>query len=152
MPNPTVVVSVPQRPAIQASVAPLPRVVVSAQAASGGGDLPATVGTTGEPISGGDFVSVGADGLLYRADASNPARTAAGFVRQAVGAGAQVSVYTGGRLAALSGLVPGTAYYLSGTNAGKPAVAPSGAFVQRVGVASAVDVLLVAIEPPILTP
>jgi len=104
-----------------------------------------------EPVSGGDFVTLTTDGVV-RASASDLDRPAHGFVKTAASAGQTCSIYRKGRITGLSGLARGTTYYLSSINAGKPTPTPAGAFSQQVGVGAADDTLLVAIEPPILTP
>lgn len=147
MSSTTVIVSVPTRPTVQASPAVLPRVVISASAGAEGGLLPDAVATAAEPISGGDFVTFTALGL-YRADA-NANRPAHGFVRTAVSAGAQVPVYSTGKLPFLSGLTPGTVYFLAADNPGKLSTTANGAIVQRLGVASDPTTLSVLIHQPI---
>ena len=100
-------------------------------------------------LASSSFVSVTADGLRP-ADAANnlPAH---GFVRPATVAGAKVLVDDTGDLNGLSGLVRGITYFLSATTPGTiTATPPNNGLVQRLGIATAPDVLLVEIEQPIV--
>lgn len=145
-----VTVTAPKIPTATVRVVELPRVIVTAQTAAGG-ELADIIAPAAEPISGGDFVTLTTDGVV-RASAFDLSRPAHGFVKTAASLGQTCSIYRKGRITGLSGLARGTTYYLSSINAGKPTPTPAGAFSQQVGVGAADDTILVAIEPPILTP
>jgi hypothetical protein len=97
--------------------------------------------TAYETLSAGDFVNVFLDGgvpKLRKADASSDALMAHGFVKAAAQAGTEVKFYHCGVNGGLTGLVPGTTYFLSaGEPGGATAACPtaSGHIVQAVGVA-----------------
>lgn len=96
------------------------------------------VAESGENLSAGDYVYVGADGKVYKADASNSTKGAIGFVLAATTAPADANVYFEGTNNQLSTLTIGSRYYLSETAAGGvTATAPSGTgeIVQYLGTA-----------------
>ena len=122
--------------------------------------LPAGVGPTtvsiqaSENLSAGDFVNIhDATGARVRkADGSN-ARAAHGFVLDAVTSGATATVYRSGSNTGLTGLVPGTAYFLSTATAGAAtATAPTltpGHIIQVLGVADSAGALAFEFDAPI---
>lgn len=81
--------------------------------------------TAGEAISAGDFVNLYDDtGIKVRkADASDAAKQADGFVLAGIESAAAGNVYFEGINNQLSGLTPGSKYFLSATSAGDAATA-----------------------------
>lgn len=74
-----------------------------------------------EALSAGDFVNIydnAGTRSARKADASNSARFASGYVLSAVTSGAIATVVLQGTNTALTGLTIGTRYYLSGTTPG----------------------------------
>jgi hypothetical protein len=101
-------------------------------------------------IGSGRFVHIMGDGTAVYADAS-AGRPAHGFTREAIVAGATLSMRAGGKLTGLSGLTPGAAYFLSGSTPGLAVITPpASGLVQRLGQASAAHTLMVTIEQPIV--
>ncbi|KEZ78303.1 hypothetical protein [Salinisphaera hydrothermalis] len=96
--------------------------------------LPAT-----EALNGGDFVNIySASGTasVRKADATAEGKEANGFVLDSAASGASVTVYREGLNNALSGLSPGTDYFLSAANPGQPTDTPpssTGNVVQYIG-------------------
>lgn len=93
-----------------------------------------TVGTT--TVTPGDLVYIApGTGLVELAKADAIATKAQGFVLTTVTSGNPVSVYFSGENTGVSGLTPGTEYYLSAATAGKiTATPPSNPnFIQPVG-------------------
>jgi len=97
-------------------------------------------GTASEALAAGDFVNFwnnsGTVGIR-KADATGTGegKRAHGFVKAGVSSGATATVYLTGINPQLTGLTPGTTYYLSTTAGGITATAPaaSGNIVQEVG-------------------
>lgn len=82
--------------------------------------------TAGENLAAGDFVYINStDGFVYKADASNTARQADGYVLASISAAATGRVYYEGANTALTGLAAGTRYYLSATTAGAVVTTPA---------------------------
>jgi hypothetical protein len=108
--------------------------------------MPAGVGsdsktmTAGENLSAGNLVYISsADGKVYKADATNSAKFAVGFVLAAITANATGTVYFEGSITGLSSLTAGTTYFLSASTAGAvSATVPTtaGHIVQYIGVAT----------------
>ena len=99
----------------------------------------------GENLAAGDFVNLYDDtgARVQKADGSNT-RPAHGFVLAAVTSGQNATVYLSGRNTQLSGLTPGTRYYLSASAAGgATATAPnaSGEILQYLGTADSASSL-----------
>lgn len=92
-----------------------------------------------ENLSSGDFVNVFNDNgtaSVRAADASSVGKEVDGFVLDAFSSGAMADVYFEGRNTALTGLVPGTRYYLADNDPGTiTALPPSGTgrVVQYIG-------------------
>ncbi len=120
-------------------------------ALDGSGKLDTTVLPTGigattklaattENLSAGDLVNLYNDSgtiKARKADASN-GRRAHGFVLSSVTSPNNATVYLDGTITGLTGLTPGSAYYLSGSSAGAAtATAPttSGYISQEIGIA-----------------
>ena len=120
-------------------------------ALDGSGKLDTTVLPTGigattklaattENLSAGDLVNLYNDSgtiKARKADASN-GRRAIGFVLSSVTSPNNATVYLDGTITGLTGLTPGSAYYLSGSSAGAAtATAPttSGYISQEIGIA-----------------
>lgn len=75
--------------------------------------------TSGEALSAGNFIYISSvDGKVYKADASNIGKAAIGYVLTSVSANATVRVYYEGANTGVSGLTPGTNYFLSTTPGG----------------------------------
>lgn len=75
---------------------------------------------TSENLAAGDFINIFDNAgvrTIRKADASNN-RLAMGFVLNAVTSGNNASVYASGINNQLTGIIPGTRYFLSATNAG----------------------------------
>jgi hypothetical protein len=82
--------------------------------------------TAGENLAAGDFVYINStDGKAYKADASNTARQADGYVLASIAAEATGRVYYEGANTGLTGLTVGTRYYLSATTAGGIVTTPT---------------------------
>lgn len=142
----SVTVTVPQLPTVQAAAVVLPSVMVTADSAATT-DMPIAQVTAYESLSGDDFVTFTTNGLV-RADASDSARPAHGYVRQATNAGATALVYASGRISR-SALTAGAQYFLATGDPGKFGTSTSGVLVQRVGVASNDTTLSVQIHQPV---
>lgn len=101
-----------------------------------------------EDLAAGDFVhfhdNAGATNA-QKADATDNTKPAHGFVKDAVIAPANASVYVDGQNSNLSGLTKGDTYFLSAATSGavvSTAPAASGNLVQRLGIATAVTSLV----------
>lgn len=124
--------------------------------------LPPGVGTAtyiieaSQNLLAGDFVNIWNDSgvaKVRKADASAIGTKAHGYVLEAVTSGDNADVYTDYFNDQLSGLIPGTSYFLSENAPGEiSATAPSGTdeVVQRVGVAVSATRLDVEISQPIV--
>lgn len=103
------------------------------------------------PLSAGDFVNINpATGEVRLADNSNN-RPAHGFVLDAAAAAATVNVYFEGGNTALTGLTPGTPYFLD--TAGNVTATPptaTGEILQCLGIATDATSINVEFDPPIL--
>lgn len=104
-----------------------------------------------ENLAAGDFVNlhVSAGLKVRKADASNPAKFAIGYVLAAVTSGQNATIYYGNRNSQVSGLTAGDLLYLSGTTpGGVTATAPTtaGYIVQPLGIATDTTEILVDIE------
>jgi len=106
----------------------------------------------GEALAAGDFVYVLAGGGVMKADATTFAKRAMGYVIASVLNGGNATVYFDESNAALSGLTPGSTYYLSATAGVATLTAPtnSGQYVQELGIATSATSLHVNIRIPIL--
>lgn len=95
------------------------------------------VGPAGEALDAGNKVYINAAGEVRRASAAAAGVPCCGFVLDSVAANAQVMVYFEGRNTALTGLVPGSRYYLSDSTPGgvtaTPVVAAAGKKHQYLG-------------------
>ena len=103
-------------------------------------------------LAAGDFVYIDATGKAAKADASNPAKKAQGYVLAAVTNGANASVYFDDINSALTGLTAGSEYYLSATTPGTVTATPpsaSGNIVQKVGFAKDANNIHVRFSDPI---
>lgn len=105
-------------------------------AGSGGGTVSATV-TAGEDLAARDLVCLAADGLAYKADATDVTKEAVGFVQAAIITGDTGTCYFSGIITGMVGLTPGVHYFLSEIPGEITAVMPStgGSIVQQVGTA-----------------
>jgi len=107
-----------------------------------------------EDLSAGDFVNIFDDGSgpkVRKADASTD-KPAHGYVLSSATAGNNVTVHFDGHNTQLTGLTPGTYYFLSDTTPGGVTNTPpstSGYIAQRLGVAINSTTLDVEIEDPI---
>lgn len=109
--------------------------------------------TAFEDLSAGDFVYVRQDGQIGKAIATSAGALAMGFVLANYATSATATVYLDTRNTALSGLVPGTTYFLSATVAGavtEKVVTTAGQYVQSLGRALSATVLSVEFEDGIL--
>jgi hypothetical protein len=110
--------------------------------------------TASEALSAGNLVNVwnNSGQNARKADASTTGKSAIGFVQSGVASGALAPVMFEGTITGLTGLVPGTAYFLSATTPGAvTAVAPSttGQVVQYVGTAISATELSFEPDSPI---
>jgi len=110
--------------------------------------------TASENLAAGDFVNLHvSSGLKVRkADASNPAKFAVGYVLAAVTSAASATIYYGNLNTQVSGLTAGDTLFLSGSTPGAvTATAPTttGYIVQQLGVATSTTEILVEIQPTI---
>ncbi|MEO6305629.1 MAG: hypothetical protein ABIP51_20875 [Bacteroidia bacterium] len=109
--------------------------------------------TTGETIASGDFVYISAAGFVFKADATTPAKQARGYVLAGAATSGTVLVYFDDNNTSVTGLTPGSTYYLSDTTPGgvvTPAPTPiTGHICQQVGFASTATSLHVNIERPV---
>ena len=111
----------------------------------------AITATAGEALVAGDFVYITAGGTVMKADATTFAKRAMGYVIAAVANAGIATVFFDESNSALSGLTPGTKYFLSATAGLTTATAPttSGQFVQALGIATSATSLHVNIQEPI---
>lgn len=75
-------------------------------------------GVAAENLTAGNLVYINSSGEVARASAASGGNDAMGFVLSNVTSGQTALVYLEGRNTALSGLTPGTRYYLSDSSAG----------------------------------
>ncbi|RLE64922.1 MAG: hypothetical protein DRJ47_06505 [Thermoprotei archaeon] len=107
-----------------------------------------------EDLSAGDFVNIFDDSgtaKVRKADASSN-KPAHGYVLSSAAAGDNVTVHFDGHNTQLTGLTPGTYYFLSDTTPGGVTDTPpstSGCIAQRLGVAINSTTIDVEIEDPI---
>ena len=115
--------------------------------------------TAFESLSAGDFVNVWNDGIdpqakLRKADASNIATKAHGFVKTAASEGDLVKFYESGVNANFSDLEIGRTYFLSDENAGEATLTvptDSGHIAQAIGTAlSKTELQVVISEQPVI--
>lgn len=106
----------------------------------------------GEALAAGDFVYVLAAGTVMKADATTFAKRAMGYVIASVLNGGNATVYFDESNTGLSGLTPGSTYYLSATPGVATLTAPttSGQYVQELGIATSATSLHINIKVPIL--
>lgn len=106
----------------------------------------------GEALSAGDFVYITAGGTVMKADATTFAKRAMGYVIASVLNAGNATVYFDDSNSALSGLTPGTTYFLSATAGLATATAPTtaGQFVQELGIATSATSLHIGMKTPIL--
>jgi hypothetical protein len=107
-----------------------------------------------ENLTAGDFVNIHDSGgsRVRKADASNPAKRAHGYVINNVTSGNTATVYYGNVNTAVTSLTPGVIYYLSGATPGAiTATAPTtaGHIVQELGVSRNDTELITEIQRPI---
>lgn len=106
--------------------------------------------TAGENLSGGNMLWFSGT-EIFKADAS-AGRPAFAFTITAVTIGNPVNCVFGGLSSGLSGLTPGSSYFLSTIAGGFTTIAPSGGnIVQRVGTAVSATSLAVEIGQPLTT-
>lgn len=82
------------------------------------------VAAAGENLTAGDFVYVDATGEIRRASANVGGNDTIGFVLDAFLAAASATIYFEGRNTSLSGLTPGSRYYLSDSTSGGVTATP----------------------------
>lgn len=95
-------------------------------------------------LSAGDAVYVNSSSLIARASAATSGNGAIGFVLVAVTSGSPATMYRSGDNTAVTGLTPGSRYYLSDTTPGGITAVPvtgSGKLSQYVGNAMSATVL-----------
>lgn len=105
---------------------------------------------SGVTLGSGRFLHVLPGGAVVYADAATN-RPAHGFTHAAVNIGETVRMYATGQLTGMSGLAPGSTYWLSGITPGLHTITPPAAgFIQAIGRAVAGDTLVVDINPLVL--
>lgn len=112
----------------------------------------AITATAAEALSAGDFVYFNSSGGVLKADATAIAKQARGYVTTAVSNAALATVYFDDSNTALTGLTPGSTYYLSTTSGGVTLTptTTAGQIVQEIGFASSATNLRVNIQEPII--
>lgn len=111
----------------------------------------AITATAGEALAAGDMVYISATGTILKADATAPAKAARGYVLASVLNAGTATVYFDESNSGVTGLTPGSTYYLSAT-AGAVTLTPpttAGNIVQEVGFAVSATNLHVNIQEPI---
>lgn len=106
----------------------------------------------GESLSAGDIVYFDSTGKVMKAEASTIAKAGRGYVTQVYTSGATATVYFDDSNPSLTGLTPGSTYYLS-TTAGQVTTTPpttTNSIVQEIGFASSATNLRVNIQEPII--
>lgn len=108
--------------------------------------------TAGEALTAGDFVYINGSGGVLKADATTFAKRAMGYVLASVLNAGTATVFFDESNSSLSGLTPGSKYFLSATSGLATTTAPttSGQFAQALGVATSATSLHVNIQEPIL--
>ena len=102
---------------------------------------------TSENLSAGNFVNIynnAGTPTVRKADATDGSKRAHGYVKVAVTSPAAVDVYCDGENSVLSGLTPGSRYFLSASSPGTATTTPpstSGNLVQYLGTAFSATVL-----------
>lgn len=112
----------------------------------------AVTATAAEALSAGDFVYFNGSGGVLKADATAIAKQARGYVISAVANAASATVFFDDSNTALTGLTPGSTYYLSVTSGGVTLTptTTAGQIVQEIGFASSATNLRVNIQEPII--
>lgn len=108
--------------------------------------------TAGENLSAGDFVYFNGSGQVFKADSTALAKQARGYVNASVISGATATVFFDDTNTGLSGLTPGSTYYLD-TTAGAVTLTPPTSvnnIVQEVGFATSATSLRVNVQEPII--
>ena len=96
--------------------------------------------TSSEILAAGDLINlhISSGDKVRKADATAEGKEVHGFVLAGFGNGASATIYLGGTMTGLSGLVAGTRYYLSASTPGALTATPpatAGNVVQFVGIA-----------------
>lgn len=119
--------------------------------------MPAGVGpntvnlTAGETVAAGDLIYLDGTSQVFKADANDPAKQAAGYVLSGITASATGDVFFGSGInTGMSGLTPGAQYFLSEVTPGGVVLVGalptgSGDIVQPVG--HAIDATTLSFEP-----
>jgi hypothetical protein len=112
----------------------------------------AITATAGEALSAGDMVYISNTGTVLKADATAIGKQARGYVIAAFANAATATVYFDDSNSSLTGLTPGTTYYLATTAGGVTATptTTAGQIVQEIGFASSATTLRVNIQEPII--
>lgn len=106
----------------------------------------------GEALSAGNMVYFNATGQVLRADSTALGKAARGYVITAVANGSNATVFFDDTNTGLTGLTPGSTYYLD-TAAGGVTLTPTittGQIVQEIGFATSATSLRVNIQEPII--
>lgn len=112
----------------------------------------AITATAAEALSAGDFVYFNGSGGVLKADATAIAKQARGYVIAAVANAATATVYFDDSNTSVTGLTPGSTYYLSATSGGitTTPTTTTGQIVQEVGFATTATLLRVNIQEPVI--
>ena len=108
--------------------------------------------TAGEALAAGDFIYILAGGTVMKADSTAIGKQARGYVLSAVANGAPATVYFDESNSVLTGLTPGSTYYLSNT-AGGVTLTPTttaGQISQELGFATSATSIHVNIQEPVI--
>lgn len=112
----------------------------------------ATTATAAEALTAGDFVYFNASGAVLKADATVIAKQARGYVTSSVANAATATVFYDDSNTAVTGLTPGSTYYLSNTPGGVTLTptTTAGQICQEIGFAVSATILRVNIQEPII--
>ena len=106
----------------------------------------------GEALAAGDMVYFNASGQALKADATSIGKQARGYVIAAVANGGTAAVFFDDTNTGVTGLTPGSTYYLNTTAGGVTTTPPTttGNIVQEVGFATSATTLRVNIQEPVI--
>lgn len=126
-------------------------VVTGSLAVTSGSGVIGTFLTASETLLPGDFINIGVGGVR-RANSDDTTKQAHGFVTASIATSGQATVFYSGLNTFLTGLIPGTRYFLS-SSASASAAPPTaiGKISQEIGVAVNSTSILVNIGPAIIT-
>ncbi len=126
-------------------------VITGSFVVTSGSGVAGTFLTASETLTAGDFINIGVGGVK-RATNDDTSKQAHGFVSRSYSATNVVDVFYSGLNTGLTGLIPGSRYFL-GTTGGETTTPPTspGQISQEIGVAVTANAILVNIGPAIVT-